>query len=61
MPTVLVIDDEPAILEIVQRFLERDGFNVLTANDGLTGLTAQVFSFLTFSQDAIQLGSQVVP
>ena len=58
MPTVLVIDDEPAILEIVQRFLERDGFNVLIANDGLT---AQVFSFVTFSQDAIQLGSQVVP
>lgn len=31
---ILVVDDEPAICEIVKAYLERDGFTVYTATDG---------------------------
>ncbi len=37
--TVLVIDDERPMRELLQRFLEREGFQVLTASDGKAGLT----------------------
>jgi DNA-binding response OmpR family regulator len=33
-PTVLVVDDEPGIVELMRDFLEVDGFNVLCARDG---------------------------
>jgi DNA-binding response OmpR family regulator len=36
--TILVIDDEVKILEVVEAFLRSKGFNVLTATDGLKGL-----------------------
>lgn len=36
--TILVIEDDPDIVELVQYNLERDGFNVLTAGDGETGV-----------------------
>ena len=36
--TVLVIDDEPAVREIVQRFLAREGYRVETAASGEEGL-----------------------
>jgi two-component system, OmpR family, response regulator ResD len=32
--TVLVVDDEPTIVEVVGRYLERAGYEVLTAADG---------------------------
>jgi DNA-binding response OmpR family regulator len=32
--TVLVVDDEPIVLDVVGRYLERDGHHVLTAHDG---------------------------
>src|SRR5262245_61926166 len=34
--TVLVVDDEPIVREVVLRYLERDGFRTLEANDGDT-------------------------
>ena len=34
MTTVLVVDDEPTIRDIVVRYLERDGFATLEAADG---------------------------
>ena len=34
MTTVLVVDDEPLVLDVVTRYLERDGHQVLTAEDG---------------------------
>jgi two-component system, OmpR family, response regulator ResD len=34
MQTVLVVDDEPIVREMVARYLERDGFRTLTASDG---------------------------
>ena len=35
---VLVIDDDPAVLDLMTRFLQREGFAVRTAPDGETGL-----------------------
>jgi CheY-like chemotaxis protein len=37
---ILVVDDEPSILEVVQQMLEGRGYEVLTAADGLDGLQA---------------------
>src|SRR4029077_121292 len=34
METVLVVDDEPIVRDVVVRYLERDGFRTLTASDG---------------------------
>jgi DNA-binding response OmpR family regulator len=36
-PRVLVIEDEPGIVDFVSRGLEREGFDVESATDGLTG------------------------
>lgn len=33
-PTVLVVDDEPIVREVVVRYLQRDGFETLEASDG---------------------------
>jgi len=37
---VLVVDDEPPVLELVTAYLEREGYQVYTARDGLAGLKA---------------------
>ena len=37
--TVLVVDDEPQIVELVSDYLKQAGFRVLTARDGQTALT----------------------
>jgi GAF domain-containing protein/CheY-like chemotaxis protein len=37
-PTVLVIDDDPTVRELMERFLTKDGFSVVTAVDGVDGL-----------------------
>src|SRR6476619_7558404 len=34
MQTVLVVDDEPIVRDVVVRYLERDGFRTVTASDG---------------------------
>ena len=36
--TILVIDDDPEAREIIERFLVKDGFNVVTAGSGEQGL-----------------------
>jgi signal transduction histidine kinase/DNA-binding response OmpR family regulator len=36
--TILVIDDDPEALEIIERFLIKDGFSVVTAGSGEQGL-----------------------
>ncbi len=36
--TVLVIDDDPLVCDMMQRFLTEDGFHVVTANSGDEGL-----------------------
>lgn len=40
MPTVLVVDDEPDILEVLKITLENEGYRVLTAADGAEALQA---------------------
>jgi two-component system response regulator MprA len=35
---ILVIDDDPAVRRLVQDVLETEGFEVTTAEDGITGL-----------------------
>ena len=37
-PVILVIDDDPAVQDLMQRALEKDGFRVEVAADGRTGL-----------------------
>ena len=36
--SILLIDDEPQILKTVKRYIEADGYRILTAKDGNTGL-----------------------
>lgn len=38
--TILVVDDEPSIVEVVSLYLRREGFIVQTASDGDAALTA---------------------
>ncbi len=38
IPTILSIDDNPDSLELIRRSLEKDGFHVLTASSGQSGL-----------------------
>src|SRR6476659_6275804 len=38
MPTVLVVDDEPKIVQLARDYLEHAGFAVLTAGDGPSAL-----------------------
>ena len=40
MPTVLVVDDEPKIVQLARDYLEHAGFAVLTAGDGASALHA---------------------
>ncbi|CAM4258608.1 response regulator transcription factor [Lacicoccus alkaliphilus] len=40
MRTILVVDDEPSIVTLLKFNLEQAGYNVLTAEDGRTGLEA---------------------
>ena len=37
-PTILVVDDDQTVREVMQRFLVREGFSVVTANGGHEGL-----------------------
>jgi signal transduction histidine kinase/DNA-binding response OmpR family regulator len=36
--TILVVDDDPTVLDLMRRFLEREGFSVVTASGGREGL-----------------------
>ncbi len=38
MSTVLIVDDEPGIVELARLYLEQDGFRVVTAASGPEGL-----------------------
>jgi CheY-like chemotaxis protein len=39
-PRILVVDDDPAVRELLQRTLERAGLHVTLANDGVEALEA---------------------
>ena len=38
VPTILVIDDDPSVQDLMQRFLNREGFKVISACSGAVGL-----------------------
>jgi len=38
MPSVLVVDDEPALLQFVSMVLQQSGYTVLTASNGVEAL-----------------------
>jgi len=38
LPTVLIVDDEPALLDVLDAYLRADGFAVLTAGDGIAAV-----------------------
>ena len=38
MPKIMVVDDEPDLVRLVQFRLEREGWEVITATDGLSAL-----------------------
>ncbi len=40
MTKILVIDDEPSILNLVTAYLKPEGYDVFTASDGISGLKA---------------------
>ena len=35
---ILVIDDEPKVVKLTRDYLEKDGFRVISAGDGLAAL-----------------------
>lgn len=37
---ILIVDDEPSILNLISSYLEKEGYEVFTATDGPTGLKA---------------------
>ena len=39
MATVLVVDDEPLVRDVLVRYLQREGFDTLEAGDGDTART----------------------
>ena len=38
MPRILIVEDEPVVVEVVSRYLEREGYSVTTATDGVQGI-----------------------
>ncbi len=54
MQRILAVDDEPNILEVIAQRLERDGFEVRTAQDGETGL--QLLQSEEFAGALIDIG-----
>ena len=48
--SVLIADDEPSIVDVCKRYLEREGFDIFTATDGQAALdqwrnTSQTLSY----------------
>ena len=48
---VLVVEDEPMVAEVVERYLRRDGYDVCVVHDGKAALTA----FASFQPDLVVL------
>jgi CheY-like chemotaxis protein len=52
--TILVVDDEANLVELLDGYLSREGFQVLTAADGLTALDLLSAAAHETEQDADQ-------
>jgi two-component system alkaline phosphatase synthesis response regulator PhoP len=67
MAKILVIDDEPSIVNLVTAYLKPEGYEVFTASDGMTGLKAArafkpdlvVLDLMLPGMDGIELLSQL--
>ena len=61
---ILVVDDDPAIVNIVQTCLEQDGYQVRSAGDGNTAcalaVMEKVFTEEGIEVETVQVGKQVV-
>ena len=55
-PTILVVDDEAAIVELLQAVLEDEGYEVVTAGDGREALVS-----LAANQVALVLSDVMMP
>jgi len=38
MPKILIVDDEPVAVKVIEKFLEKNNYEVVTASDGEEGL-----------------------
>jgi len=38
MPKILIVDDEPGVVELIKNSLEKNDYEVVTASDGLEGV-----------------------
>jgi len=38
MPKILIVDDEPGVVELIKNSLEKNNYEVVTASDGLEGV-----------------------
>ena len=56
--TILVVDDEPRIVELARDYLEHAGFAVLTAADGPSALAAAVCLLLDDRALATRLAAE---
>lgn len=64
---ILIVDDEPSIVELISAYLRREGYEVLTARDGPSGLKAArllkpdvvVLDVMLPGMDGIELLSQL--
>jgi two-component system alkaline phosphatase synthesis response regulator PhoP len=67
MAKILVIDDEPSIVNLVKAYLKPEGYEVFTAADGISGLKAArahkpdliVLDLMLPGMDGIELLSQL--
>ena len=47
MKKILIIEDDLDIQELIQFFLEDQGYEVITASDGIDGIAAVSYTHLT--------------
>ena len=66
IPTVLIVDDEPAIVQVIYDRLTREGFSTLEAGSGAAALASVcqgqpdlVILALQFKQDKQELAQQL--
>ena len=57
MTHILAVDDDPAILSLIQRALAKDGFDTTTVSDPQKVLSLSLNTFDTILLDVMVIGS----
>ena len=57
---LLVVEDDEKILEAITEYFSRAGYNVQTAEDGLSGALMLLFSSITLSRMNVQCANSVL-